>query len=105
MNTLQSSQSSNPATPQFKFRLPQSVWLILLALALGLAHGLDATKLVKSFGAGFGSALGSFALILIPSFVLAACFARQTLGGAPRVASLIAPVTAAGMVCPDNQGH
>lgn len=102
MNTLQSSKSSNLATPQLKLRLPQSVWLILLALALGLAHGLDATTLIKSFGVGFGSALGSFALILIPSFVLAACFARQTLGGAPKVASIIAPVTAAGMVCPDT---
>lgn len=82
--------------------LPQPLWLMLFALALGLAHGFDAPALIKAFGVGFGSALGSFALILIPSFVLAACFARQTLSGAPRVASAIAPVTAAGMVCPDT---
>jgi hypothetical protein len=89
--------SSRPAVS-----LPQPVWLILLALALGLGHGLPAPVLIKNFGAGFGRALGDFALILIPSFVLAACPARQALGGAPRVASVLAPLTAAGMVCPDT---
>lgn len=99
MNTSQSTR----ATFQWPaVSLPQPVWLILLALGLGLAHGLGASALIKAFGAGFGRALGDFALILIPSFVLAACLARQTLRGAPRVASAIAPVTAAGMVCPDT---
>ncbi|HZX30310.1 MAG TPA: Na+/H+ antiporter NhaC family protein [Rhodocyclaceae bacterium] len=85
-----------------RLRLPQPVWLILLALALGLADGLSATDLVRTFSKGFGRSLGDFALILIPSFILAACLARQTLKGAPGVASAIAPVTAAGMVCPDT---
>lgn len=102
MSTLQSSPAVRNAGLRPVVSLPQPLWLILLALALGLSLGLPAPALIKSFGAGFGRALGDFALILIPSFVLAACLARQTLDGASRVAALIAPVTAAGMVCPDT---
>jgi GntP family gluconate:H+ symporter len=99
-----SSANSHAVTEPWRLSisLPQPIWLILFALALGLAHGLGAPALIKTFGAGFGRALGDFALILIPSFVLAACLARQALNGAPRVASAIAPLTAAGMVCPDT---
>ncbi|MBS4098987.1 MAG: hypothetical protein KGZ83_19380 [Sulfuricella sp.] len=82
--------------------LPQPVWLIVLALAIGLADGRSAPDLIKAFGAGYGRALGDFALILIPSFILAACLARQALGGAAGIAAAIAPATAAGMVCPDT---
>ncbi|HJU70775.1 MAG TPA: hypothetical protein VJ603_02925 [Paucimonas sp.] len=91
------SDSRRPA-----ISLPQPVWLILLALAIGLSGGLTAPALIKTFGANYGRALGDFALILIPSFILAACLSRQALGGAPRIASTIAPVTAAVMVCPDT---
>jgi gluconate:H+ symporter, GntP family len=101
-NVMNTSQTARATFQRPAISLPQPVWLILLALGLGLAHGLGASALIKAFGAGFGRALGDFALILIPSFVLAACLARQTLSGAPRVASAIAPVTAAGMVCPDT---
>ena len=82
--------------------LPQPVWLILLALAIGLAGGLNYTDLMHTFGAGYGRALGDFTLILLPSFVLAACLSRQPLDGASGLAVAIAPVTAAGMVCPDT---
>ena len=82
--------------------LPQPVWLILFALAIGLAGGLNYTELVHTFGASYGHALGDFTLILLPSFVLAACLSRQPLDGASGLAAAIAPVTAAGMVCPDT---
>lgn len=82
--------------------LPQPVWLILLALVIGLADGLTAPTLIKTFGAGYGRALGDFALILIPSFLLAACLAERAISGAPKLASSIAPITAAGMICPDT---
>jgi GntP family gluconate:H+ symporter len=78
------------------------VWLILFALAIGLAGGLNYTDLVHTFGASYGHALGDFTLILLPSFVLAACLSRQPLDGASGLAAAIAPVTAAGMVCPDT---
>lgn len=102
MDTIQTLKAGRTAGLRHAVSLPQPVWLILLALALGLGHGLPAPVLIKNFGAGFGRALGDFALILIPSFVLAACLARQALSGAPRVASALAPLTAAGMVCPDT---
>ncbi len=102
MPTLQSTRVSGSSRTGLGFNLPQSLWLILLALGLGLGHGLGATALIKTFGSGFGKSLGDFALILIPSFVLAACFSRQSLGGAPNLAVALAPVTAAGMVCPDT---
>lgn len=82
--------------------LPQPVWLILLALVIGLADGLSAATLIKTFGAGYGRALGDFALILIPSFILAACLAERAISGAPKLATTIAPITAAGMICPDT---
>lgn len=82
--------------------LPQPVWLILFALALGMIDGQHAPDLIKAFGKGFGRSLGDFALILIPSFILAACLSRQSLRGAPGIASAVAPVTAAAMICPDT---
>ncbi|MCR6628976.1 MAG: GntP family permease, partial [Magnetospirillum sp.] len=82
--------------------LPQPVWLILFALAIGLTSGLNGVEVVHAFSNGFGRILGDFALVLLPSFVLAACMARQKLDGADRIAAAISPMTAAGMVCPDT---
>jgi GntP family gluconate:H+ symporter len=82
--------------------LPRSVWLVLIALAVGLLSGMDAGAVVKIFNAGFGRTLGEFALVLIPSFVLAACLSRLDIAGAGGVMALVAPMTAAGMVCPDT---
>lgn len=89
-------------TARFGVSLPQPVWLILLALSIGLANGLNGTEVVRAFSSGFGRILGDFALVLLPSFVLAACMSKRPLDGADRVAAAIAPVTAAGMVCPDT---
>lgn len=102
MSDTQATSRSQAALRQPWLNLPQPAWLILLALAIGLADGLNAQSLVKAFGAGYGRALGDFALILIPSFILAACLAEQSIGGAPKFVSAIAPITAAGMVCPDT---
>ena len=94
--------AERPATRRPLINLPQPIWLIILALFVGAVGGLSGQELIKVFGSGYGRALGDFALILIPSFILAACLADQTIGGAPRIASAIAPLTAAGMVCPDT---
>ena len=84
--------------------LPIVVWMVAAALALGLAGGLGADDLVGTFNAGFGRALGEFALILLPSFVLAACLSRANVAsaGAGRVAAAAAPVAGAGMICPNT---
>lgn len=82
--------------------IPLPLAMILLALALALAGGQGAPAAVKAFGQGFGRSLGEFALILLPSFTLAACLARQPAGGVERVAALAAPFAAAGMACPDT---
>lgn len=84
------------------FNLPQPIWLMLSALAIGLAGGLNGIEVVRAFSSGFGRVLGDFALVLLPSFVLAACMAKQQLDGADRVAAAISPATAAGMICPDT---
>lgn len=89
-------------TAHIGLSLPQPVWLILLALVIGMATGLDGVAVVKAFSTGFGRILGDFALVLLPSFVLAACMARRRMDGADRVAAAIAPMTAAGMICPDT---
>lgn len=81
---------------------PLVVWIILATLVLGLAGGLGATDLVGVFNAGWGRALGEFALILLPSFTLAAALSRTVASGAGMVMSGVSPVAGAGMVCPDT---
>jgi len=81
---------------------PLSVWLLGLALWLGLGSGQGAAGFVNTFNAGFGRALGEFALILLPSFVLAGAMARQQVNTTGRLAALVAPWAGAGMVCPDT---
>lgn len=82
--------------------MPLPLVMIMLAIGLALASGLPADAVLKGFNQGYGQSLGNFALILIPSFVLAACLARHPAGGIDRVAALVAPFAAAGMACPDT---
>ncbi|MEM6848419.1 MAG: permease [Pseudomonadota bacterium] len=84
--------------------LPLVIWMVILSLALGLAGGMDATEVIAGFNTGFGRALGEFALILLPSFALAATLSRRNVGSAAagRTASLASPVAGAGMICPDT---
>lgn len=84
--------------------LPLVIWMVLLALVLALAGGLDADEMVTSFNIGFGRALGEFALILLPSFTLAAALSRRNVGSeaAGLTAALASPVAGAGMICPDT---
>lgn len=84
------------------FNLPMSLWLIIVALAIGLVGGLNYNELMRTFSASYGKALGDLTLILLPSFLLAACLSRQPLNGASTLAAAVAPVTAAGMACPDT---
>jgi GntP family gluconate:H+ symporter len=84
------------------FNLPMSLWLIIVALLIGLAGGLNYNELMRTFSASYGKALGDLTLILLPSFLLAACLSRQPLNGASTLAAAVAPVTAAGMACPDT---
>jgi len=83
---------------------PLVVWMVLLALALGLASGLGAGEVIARFNTGFGRALGEFALILLPSFALAAALSRQNVASeaAGRTAALASPIAGAGMICPDT---
>lgn len=82
--------------------VPLSVWLLGLALWLGLSSGQGAHGFVSTFNAGFGRALGEFALILLPSFVLAAAMERHSVRTTGRLPLLVAPWAGAGMVCPDT---
>ncbi len=94
------AQSLKGALPD----LPLVIWMVALSLLLGLAGGLEATDLVASFNLGFGRALGEFALILLPSFTLAAALSRRNIASesAGRTAALASPVAGAGMICPDT---
>ena len=57
--------------------LPLVVWMVLLTLAIGFGGGLNADQVIAEYNRGFGRALGEFALILLPSFTLAAVLSRQ----------------------------
>ena len=91
-----------PLSMRLGISIPQSLVLTLVALVIGLASNLPAAALVTVFNTSFGQSLGSFALILIPSFILAACLSRQPLEGASGIMAAVAPLAAAGMVCPDT---
>ena len=84
--------------------LPLVIWMVLLTLALGLTSGLGANEIITKFNIGFGRALGEFALILLPSFTLAAALSHQNVasGTAGRTAALASPIAGAGMICPDT---
>ena len=81
-----------------------ALWIVVLALALGLSSGMAAADIVAQFNAAFGRALGEFALILLPSFILAAALTRNDLGSeaAGRTVVFAAPAAGAGMICPDT---
>jgi len=84
--------------------LPLVIWMVLLTVLLGLASGLGANDVIGKFNLGFGRALGEFALILLPSFTLAAALARQNIASnaAGRTVALASPIAGAGMICPDT---
>lgn len=84
--------------------LPLVIWMVLLTLVLGLSAGMGASEIVTAFNTGFGRALGEFALILLPSFTLAAALSRKNIASnaAGRAVALASPVAGAGMICPDT---
>ncbi|MEM1046037.1 MAG: permease [Pseudomonadota bacterium] len=105
--TMSEAVSSLSSITDIKRRLPDLplvVWMVLLALLLGLGGGLGASELITVFNDGFGRALGEFALILLPSFTLAAALSRMNVASdaAGRTSVLASPVAGAGMICPDT---
>jgi len=84
--------------------LPLVIWMVLLTLVLGFSAGMSADEVVGAFSTGFGRAVGEFALILLPSFTLAAALSRQNIASdaAGRTVALASPVAGAGMICPDT---
>jgi GntP family gluconate:H+ symporter len=91
------------APPWHLLWLPAPLTMIVCALALNWAVGAESAQLPVRFGETFGRAAGGFSLIIIPSFVLAACLgAASSLAPVERAAALLSPVCAAGMVCPDT---
>jgi GntP family gluconate:H+ symporter len=78
--------------------LPLVIWMILVTLLLGLLAGKDAAGLIGDFNRGYGALIGDFALILIPSFVLAAAIEQRRIAVSSAVSVGVAPFAAAGMV-------
>ncbi|WP_421709524.1 hypothetical protein [Algihabitans sp.] len=82
--------------------MPLVVWMVVVTLAMGLTGGLAAPDLIEIFNSGFGRALGEFALILLPSFALAAAMSRHRAAPAKGLATATSPLAGAGMICPDT---
>ena len=78
---------------------PLLIWLVAIALLMGLASGLNAGELIRQFDASFSRSLGEFALILLPSFVLAAAMSRQNLDAVSGITVGVSPFAGAGMIC------
>ncbi|ATG36669.1 transporter, gluconate:H+ symporter (GntP) family [Phaeobacter piscinae] len=99
--------STKTATHDLKRHLPDLplvIWMVLLTLALGFAGGMGADDVIAKINTGFGRALGEFALILLPSFTLAAALSQRNVGSAAagRTAALASPLAGGGMICPDT---
>lgn len=95
------SHSIQIALSQFPFVF----WMIAGTIVLAIFSGMNATQTIKSFNAGFGKALGEFTLILLPAFTLAAALAQFTQSTSPKALTAmlcLAPISGAGMVCPDT---
>jgi len=96
------SSTASQKRSSFLPDMPLVIWMVLLTIAMGLAAGLPASDLIGSFNRGFGRALGEFALILLPSFALAASLSRQQAASVKGLAALTSPIAGAGMICPDT---
>ena len=82
--------------------LPILIWMILITLFIGIFAGFDAKQIISTFNSGWGYAAGEFALILLPSFILAAAIRKQQIIIPEAVSVSLAPVVSAGMICPDT---
>jgi gluconate:H+ symporter, GntP family len=77
--------------------------MLLVSIALGMAHGFGARQLIATLNTGFGGALGEYALILLPSFTMAAAVSNAKVADLPDwLPPLLAPFAGAAMVCPDT---
>lgn len=98
-----SSTTDTFARPRLRLPdLPIAVWLLLGALATALASGLEASRFLAAFNEGWGRSLGDFAVVLLPSFMLATALAGRAPAAAGTSAIAVGPIAAAGMVCPDT---
>lgn len=82
--------------------MPLIIWMILITLIFGFTGKMDASQLIGTFNTGFGRALGEFALILLPSFALAATLSQQNVAPVQGLAAVASPIAGAGMICPDT---
>lgn len=90
-----------PAT-RFWPDVPILIWMILISLLIGIAVGFSSSQIISTFNSGWGYAAGEFALILLPSFILAAAIDQQKVEVPQSVSVGLAPVVGAGMICPDT---
>jgi GntP family gluconate:H+ symporter len=81
---------------------PLSVWMFLAAVGVAIGAGYSNSEVVSLVNQGYGRALGDFALLLLPSFLIAGALSRRQIGGTGRVVAGLSPLVGAGMVCPDT---
>jgi gluconate:H+ symporter, GntP family len=81
---------------------PLSVWMFLAAVGVAIAAGYSSSEVITLVNQGYGRALGDFALLLLPSFLIAGALSRRQIGGTGKVVAGLSPLVGAGMVCPDT---
>ena len=82
--------------------LPLVIWMLFIAILIGIFSGLSSTEIIRKFNQGWGVAVGEFALILIPSFTLAAVIDKLRINGSKPITVSLSPVLGAAMICPDT---
>ena len=96
------SKNSDASAIRILPDLPTLIWMILITLTIGILAGFTSEQIISTFNSGWGNAAGEFALILLPSFILAEAINRQKVDIPEWVSVGLAPIVGAGMICPDT---
>ncbi len=96
------SQKTTTAPYSLLLDLPLVVWMIGVTIVIGIGGGLNAPEFISVFNKTWGYAIGEFALILFPSFVLAASLSGKDIEATSKIVVIASPIAGAGMVCPDT---
>jgi gluconate:H+ symporter, GntP family len=82
--------------------IPLPAIIFLATLSIGLVTSKTNNLFIAGFNQAFIGSLGYFALILIPSFLMASTLSKLAMPRLGVLTKLLAPLAGAGMICPDT---
>ena len=102
INTLLTAKWPNISQSLKQAALPLPIFMMIVAIVLGLANGLGNQKIISVIVTGYGNNLGYFCIVLISAFFLAGWLSQEGNLYLGKIGALMSPLLGAGMVCPDT---